>query len=230
MTATTPSPAPVTQHSGPPERGARGLRRTEVVVIMAAPLVLAAGRLLLVPFDDQQWDAMLGSMTAHHTRNAAGWSLTLVAAALLAVAGLALLRLVSDRNRLTAPALVGVALGWVGTAAVASGGLVMGDMANSPDRAAMVDVLTGFNEGSGNTVFFLVLAGVLGNILLAVALARSGVASRGTAALLAVGAIASLVGSPGPFKPLAVTGAVLLFAAHLLVLRDRTGRSDELPS
>lgn len=213
-TTTSPeSPAAATDR-------ALGLRRTEIVLIAIAPVVLGLGRFILVPFDDQQWDSMLGDMAANHTRNAVGWSLALIAAALLTAAGLALVRLVPGRPRLTAPALVGVALGWTGTAAIAVGGLVMGDMADSPQRAAMVGVLTRFNEGGGNTVFFMVLAGAVGNVLLAIGLARSGVASRGTAMLLGVGAVASLVGAPGPFKPMAVSGAILLIGAHLLLLRS----------
>ncbi len=144
MDALKPSASPVAT----PER-APGLHRHEVVLLATAPVVLALGRLILVPFDDQEWNRMLGDMAANHSRNALGWSLTLIAAALLTVAGLALVRLVPDRPRLTVPALLGVALGWTGTAAVASGGLVMGDMADSPERDAMVAVLTNFNEGNG---------------------------------------------------------------------------------
>lgn len=207
-----------------PSRVASGLplRRTEVVLLAAAPVILLVGRLLLVPMDDQKWDAMLSDMASHHSRNALGWSLALVAAGLLAIGGPALVRLVPDRPRLTVPALVGVALGWVGSAGIATGGLVMGDMATSPERRAMVDVLTSFNEGNGNTVFFLAVAGVLGNILLAVALARSGVASTGTAVLMGVGAVVSLVAAPGPVKAIGMAGAVLLLAGTLLLVRDRS--------
>ena len=210
-------PPSATSAAGP-VRGP-GLRRTDVVLLTTAPLVLALGRLLLVPFDDQEWDRMLSDMAANPTRSAIGWGLALVAAALLTVAGVALVRLVPDRPRLTVPALVGVALGWTGTAAVAAIGLVMGEMASSPERNAMVRVLTDMNEGTGNIVFILVLAGVLGNVLLAIALTRGGIATRGTGVLLAVGAVASLVGAPGPFKPIAVSGAVLLMGAYLLLLR-----------
>lgn len=219
MDALKPSDSPVAT----PQRAAN-LSRTEIALLATAPVVLALGRLILVPFDDQEWNRMLSDMAANHSRNAVGWSLALIAAALLTAAGLALVRLVPDRPRLTVPALIGVTLGWAGTAAVASGGLVMGDMANSPDREAMVAVLTNFNEGNGNTIFFVVLAGVVGNILLAVALARSGIVSRGTAVLLGLGAVLSLVGAPGPFKPFAVTGALLLIGAHLLIIRGQSQR------
>ncbi len=215
MDTLRPSASPVDT----PERSP-GLLGHDVILLATAPIVLALGRLVLVPFDDQEWGRMLGDMAANHSRNAVGWSLTLVAAALLTAAGLALVKLIPDRPRLTVPALVGVALGWTGTAAIASGGLVMGDMADSPEREAMIVALTNFNEGNGNTIFFLVLAGVVGNILLAIALARSGIASRGTAVLLGLGAVVSLIGAPGPVKAIAVTGAVLLFGAHLLILRS----------
>jgi hypothetical protein len=98
----------------------------------------------------------------------------------------------------------------------------MGDMANSPERRAMVDVLTGFNEGSGNTVFLLAVAGVLGNVLLAVALARSGVATTGVAVLIGVGAVVCLVGAPGPVMAIAAAGALLLLAGSVLLVRGRT--------
>ena len=196
-----------------------GLRRTEVALLVGAPVVLAVGRLTLIPYDDQKWDHMLGQMAAHHSRNAFGWGLALVAAALLVASGLALVRLVPGRPGLTVPALVGVALGWVGTAGVATGGLVMGDMADSPDRRAMVDVLTNFNEGNGNVIFVLIVAGVLGNVLLASALRRSGIASRGTVVVISVGAVLSLTGAPGPAIAIAVSGAVLMLVGHLLLLR-----------
>lgn len=220
MDALKPSASPVAT----PER-APGLHRHEVALLVTAPVVLALGRLILVPFDDQEWNRMLSDMAAHHFRNAVGWSMALIAAALLTAAGLALVRLVPDRPRLTVPALLGVTLGWTGTAAVASAGLAMGNMADSPERDAMVAVLTNFNEGTGNTIFLVVLAGVVGNILLAVALARSGIASRGTAVLLGLGAVLSLIGAPGPAKPIAVTGALLLIGAHLLILRSPSQRA-----
>lgn len=215
MATLTPSSQLVVPLGRPPT-----LSRAEVTLVTLTPVVLLVGRLMLVPFDDQDWNRMLSDMATHRSRNAIGWSLTLVAAALLVPAGLALVRLVPGRPRLTVPALLGIALGWVGTAAVASGGLVMGAMADSPDRGAMVTVLTRFNEGSGNTIFVLVLAGVIGSVLLAIALARSDVASPGTAVLLGVGSVFSLVGAPGPLKPIAVSGAVLLLGAHLLLLRS----------
>lgn len=206
----------------PSVTGGLALRRTEVAMLVAAPVVLLLGRLLVVPMNDQEWDAMLGSMAGQHSRNALGWSLALVAAGMLIIGGLALARLVPDRPGLTVPALVGVTLGWIGSAGIATGGLLMGDMANSPERRAMVDVLTGFNEGSGNTVFFLAVVGVLGNILLAVALARSGVASNGVAVLVGVGAVVSLVAAPGPVKAIAVAGALLLLAGNVLLVRARS--------
>lgn len=209
-----------------PER-ASGWYRHDLVVLATAPLVLAVGRLALVPYDDQEWDRVLTDMAANHSRNAIGWILTLIAAALLSAAGLALARLVPRRSRLILPAAIGVTLGWVGTAAIATGGLIMNDMANSPERSAMVAVLTSFNEGNGNAIFFLVLAGVLGNILLAVALARTDIVSKGTAVLLGLGAVVSLVGSPGPVKAIAVAGAVLLIGAHLLILRNPSPRTPE---
>jgi len=212
-TTSLPSPTRASAHHD-------GLRRTEIVILLAAPVILLLGRALLVPFDDQRWGDMLTTMADHPTRNAIGWVLALIAVALLAVGGLGLVRLVSDQPLLAVPATVGVALGWAGAAAVASGGLLMGDMAKNPQRASMIDVLEGFNEGNGNTVFFLVLAGVLGNVLLAVALARTGLASRGAAALLAIGAVGSLIAAPGPARPVAIVAALLLLAGHALVLRS----------
>ncbi len=199
--------------------------RYDVALLAAAPIVLALGRLVLVPFHDQDWNGMLTDMAAHHFRNALGWSLTLMAAALLTITGISLVRMVPNRPRLTVPALIGVTLGWVGTAAIASGGLVMGNMADSPDRDAMVQVLTNFNEGNGNTIFFFVLAGVIGNILLAVALARGQIIARGTAVLFGLGAVVSLVAAPGPVKAIAVTGAVMLTIAHFMIIRRVTQRS-----
>lgn len=216
-TATQPSPPA----QGTPPSSA--MRRAEVGLLIGAPVVLLLGRALLVPFDDQQWDGMLTTMAEHPTRNAIGWSLALLAAGVLSAAGFVLVRLVArSRPKLAFAALIGVVTGWAGTAAVASGGLVMGDMAKNPEREAMVSVLSGFNEGNGNTVFFMVLTGVIGNIALAVAFARSGVASRGVAILFGVGAVGSLVASPGPARPVALVAGALLLAGQVLVLRSST--------
>ncbi|MEO6652994.1 MAG: hypothetical protein ABIP17_10090 [Ilumatobacteraceae bacterium] len=218
MTSSTQAAQPVAT----PERESVWSRH-DLVVLAIAPLVLAVGRLILVPYDDQEWDRVLTDMAANHSRNAIGWALTLIAAALLSAAGLALVRLLPHRSRLVLPAAIGVVLGWTGTAGIATGGLIMGDMANVPERTAMVAVLTNFNEGNGNTIFFLVLAGVLGNILLAIALARGAIVSKGVAVLLGLSAVVSLVGSPGPVKAIAVTGAVMLIGAHFLILRSLSG-------
>jgi len=102
----------------------------------------------------------------------------------------------------------------------------MGDMADSPEREAMEAVLTNFNEGNGKHDRLPRPRRSDRDILLAVALARSGIASRGTAVLLGLGAAVSLIAAPGPIKPIALTGAVLLIGG---AAQRRASRREVMP-
>jgi hypothetical protein len=185
---TTPPPIAVPVH-----------RRGVAVLLLGAPLVMAVGRLLLVPMDDQAWDETLTDMAAHQQR--------------LVTAG---------RRRTGVVVAVTTALGWVGCAAVGAGGLLMGEMAESPERGAMVQLLEDFNDGAAGWMFLLSLIGAVGYVVAAVALARVGLATPGAAALVGLGGAATLLTMAGPVTPVLVAAALVLAAGHALALRTST--------
>jgi uncharacterized membrane protein YjjP (DUF1212 family) len=94
----------------------------------------------------------------------------------------------------------------------------MGAMAQSPDRAAQVQILKDFNSGRSNLVFLMCVAGALGFVALAVGLARSRVVPIGAAILVSLGGAGTLLVVPGPVKALLIVGAVLLLAGHVWIL------------
>ena len=54
-------------------------------LLIGAPLLMAVGRMLLVPIDDQDWDAVMTSMARHEARSDSGWLIAIAACGLLAV-------------------------------------------------------------------------------------------------------------------------------------------------
>ena len=52
---------------------------------IGAPLIMALGRALLVPLDDEDWDSVMTSVAANSGRSNTGWLLALAACGLLAV-------------------------------------------------------------------------------------------------------------------------------------------------
>src|SRR5688572_28805757 len=59
-------------------------------LLIGAPLLMAIARVLLVPFDDEDWDAVMTSMAANQGRSDTGWLLAIVASGLLAVTAVVL--------------------------------------------------------------------------------------------------------------------------------------------
>ncbi len=191
-------------------------------LLIGAPLLMAVGRGLLVPFDDQDWDGTLTEMAEHQGRSDAGWLLAMAASGLLTLTAVFLARrlLVAGRRRSASFAIVATALGWAGTAGICVGGLFLSEAALAPDRAAQVMIQEQFNDGNSGYVFLMCLFGVVGYLVLAVSLARAGVLSTGAAVLLFVGAAGTLATMGGPLTPLLVVAALVLAAAHGLALRS----------
>ena len=193
------------------------------VLLVGAPLLMAIGRGLLVPLDDQDWDGVMTSMAANQGRSDAGWLIALAAAGLLTVTAVLLANRLRDtgRPRMAMFATVAIALGWTASAALCAGGLFLSVAAGAPDRAAQVqvqeDVVAAASSGVG---FAMVILGAIGYIVLAVGLARSGVVNKGAAVLMAVGGAATLITTPGPVTPLLVLAALLLTAGHGLAVRS----------
>ena len=89
------------------------------VLLIGAPLLMALARLLLVPFDDQDWDKTMTDMAAHAGRSNAGWFLAMVASGLLAVTGVVLAQRLQmiGRARSAMVSMLTIAVGWAGCAA-----------------------------------------------------------------------------------------------------------------
>ena len=195
------------------------LRRTTSALLVIAPVLMGVGGALSVRFDDQDWNGTLSGMAAHHARSDVGWLLMLLSSALLIFGALGLTDLLrASRPRTANTVAITSVLGWVGSAAICAGGLFMGAMAQSPDRAAQVQILKDFNSGRSNLVFLMCVVGALGFVALAVGLARSRVVPMGAAILVGVGGAGTLLVVPGPVKALLILAAVLLLAGHVWIL------------
>ncbi len=207
----------------PTARRAERLTRGVVVLLIGAPLLMAVGRVLLVPFDDEDWDAVLTSMANHQGRSDAGWLIAMAASGLLAVTAVILAhRLgVTGRTRAAMFATVTTAIGWASCAAVCLGGLYLSAAATAPDRAVQVQLQKDFNSGASiGFVFLMALLGVIGYAVLAFGLARAHVTSRGAAVLIAIGGAGTIITMAGPLTPLLVLTALLLAAGHALTVRS----------
>lgn len=212
-----------------------GFTRSAAVLLIGAPLLMALGRVLLVPFDDQNWNKVLNQMAAHQGRSDTGWLLAMAASGLLATTATVLARQLrlAGRGRAAAFVVVSTALGWAGSAAMAAGGLSMSVAAKAPDRAVQIQVLKDFNSGHSAFIFLACVVAAVGYVVLAVGLARAGVTSKGAAVLVGLGGASTLLTMPGPLTPLLVLTAVLLAAGHALVLRstvDESARETRVPA
>jgi hypothetical protein len=198
-----------------------GLTRTAAALLVGAPLLMVVGRLLLVPFDDQGWDKVLTQAAAHQNRSDAGWILAMAASGLLGASALFLARQLrlAGRARAAGFATVATALGWAGAAGICAAGMMLSYQGKAPDRAVQVQLLRDVNAGHTAFIFLMCVVAAVGYVTLAVGLARSGVVTKGVAALVAIGGAGTLLTTPGPLKALLVFAALVLLAGHVLTIR-----------
>jgi hypothetical protein len=191
------------------------------VLLIGAPLLMTVGRVLLVPFNDQGWDAVLTQAAAHQSRSDAGWLLAMAASGLLGAAALSLAWLLHVAGRTKSAAFVAVttALGWAGSAGICAGGILLSYQGKAPDRAVQLRLLRDFNAGHSAFVFLLCVGAAIGYVVLAVELARSGLVGKGVAILIGLGGVGTLLTMPGPLKPLLVFTALVLLAGQALAVR-----------
>ncbi|MEP6761422.1 MAG: hypothetical protein ABJA93_08665 [Sporichthyaceae bacterium] len=197
------------------------LTPTIAVLLIGAPVLMAVGRLLLVPFNDQGWDAQLTEAAAHQSRSDAGWLIAMAASGLLGAAALALAWVlhVAGRTRAAAFTAVTTALGWAGSAGICAGGILLSYQGKAPDRAVQVQLLRDFNSGHSAFIFLLCVVAAIGYVVLAVELVRSGLVGKGVAILIGVGGVGTLLTMPGPMKSLLVLAALVLLAGQALAVR-----------
>src|SRR3954449_13412452 len=112
-----------------PDVGAPPVRRTSPMagLLIGAPLLMAVARILLVPFDDQDWDKTLTDMAAHQARSDLGWLLAIAACGLLAASAIVLAQRLqfAGRARSATFVIVSTAIGWAGCAAICLGGIYL---------------------------------------------------------------------------------------------------------
>lgn len=222
ITAATPIPGTaVTASEGP-----RPFTRLTTILLVAAPAVMAVGRLLLVPFDSDDgaaWEATLRGMAAHQVRSDSGWLLVMVAAGLLTVTAVALSQRLTAaaRTRSAGFCLITLAVAWAACAADSGTALIMSGMARSADLTLQAQILQSYNSGAlkPGVVFLASIAGAIAYITLAVASARARLMPRATAVVLALGGAGTLLTNAGPRTPLLVAAAVLLGVGHVLAIR-----------
>jgi hypothetical protein len=197
-----------------------GFAPITAALLVGGPLLMVVGRLLLVPMDDQRWDATLTSAAAHQIRSDTGWILSMAAAGLIAASAIALATLLSrtGRTKSAAVAAVTTAVGWAGCAGISTAGMMLSYQGKAPDRAVQVQLLKDLNAGHTAFVFLLCVLAAVGYVVLTVGLARSKVISKGVALLVGLGAVGTLLTTPGPMKSLLVGLSVLLTVGQALVV------------
>ena len=198
-----------------------GLTSLSAALLVGGPLLMAVGRLLLVPLNDQGWDAALTDAAAHQTRSDVGWLLAMAGAGLIAASALALVQLLgrAGGTRPAAFALVTTAVGWAGCAGICAAGMLLSYQGKAPDRAVQVQLLKDLNAGHTTYIFLMCVLAAVGYLVLAVGLARRQVLSKGVAAVVGLGAVGTLLSMPGPAKPVLVGVALLLAVGQALVVR-----------
>ena len=191
-------------------------------LLVGAPFLMALGRVLLVPLDDQDWDGVMASMADHRGRSDAGWLLALAASGLLTVTAVILANRAQRRlgphghvhHRHHRPRL-----GRHRSDVPRRHLPVRRRHRDRPRRTSPIP--TDFNESAAvGVVFLMAVLAAVGYIVLAVGLARSGTTSKGSTILIAIGGAATLLTMAGPLTPLLVLAALLLTAGHALAARD----------
>lgn len=211
----------------------RALSPTMVTVLILGPVLMLVGRVLAVPYDDQDWDGVLTQAAEHQMRSDTGWLLALAACGLLSSSAGALAQVLTDVGRGSSAAIARIttSLGWAGAAGISVAGLIFSVMGSARDRAGQVQVLRELNAGSTQYVFLLCVVAAVGYAVLAVGLKRAGVLSRTGAVLLGLGGAGTLLCVPGPVAALAGAFALLLLSGHVLAIRGTgvaAGSSDEV--
>jgi hypothetical protein len=205
------------------------LSRFDSGLLVAGPVAMLAGALLLVRYDDQGWNEVLDAMAAHPDRSNAGWLLMLAGTALVVPPTVALAtRIRSRRPVLGAVALVTTVLGWCSVPALTMGAIMMEALSHTPDRAGAVAVLRFYNNGASGFVFLAAAFGVIGYIVLAIGLARSGVAPVAACILCGLGGAGTMVVMGGPVRWLLILAIALLLVGHAwIVAASRAAAPDD---
>ncbi len=189
----------------------------QTALLVAAPAVALAARLLLTPWyqdDSDQPDnaRVLGEIAESTLRNDVGAMLTLASALLFAGAAMAVGLLA--RGHLPRVAAVGTALataGAFGLAMFADQLVILGQAARLPEeRPAMIDLLDqAYSAPQSGVSYLMLILGAAGWMLLGFSLYRGRVVPRAAAVLTGVGGAAVMLTAPGPLTSFIAGAAVV---------------------
>jgi uncharacterized membrane protein len=210
------SPTPTTEV-------ARSLAPWQLGVLVAAPVVALAARLLNTPWyqndDDTPDNARFLSEVASSTgANDVGAFLTLLSG-MLYVAAVVVLGL-WVRSRMPRTATIGLVLGAIGgfgLVAFADQLMIIGQAARLDEhRGAMIALLQqSYDSPQAGLSYLLLVVGALGWILLGVVLYRSRAVPRAAAVLAAIGGAGVMVTATGPAISF-IAGAAVISLAGLV--------------
>ena len=222
MVQTSPPPTEVVRHLAPWQLG----------VLVAAPVVALAARLLITPWYQDDADQpdnarLLTDVAASATANDIGAVLTLVSGMLYLTAAVVLGLWVRSRMTRTATAgLVLASIGGFGLVAFADQLMMIGQAARLEEhRGAMIALLeASYDSPQAGISYLLLIMGALGWVLLGVVLYRSRAVPRAAAVIAAVGGAGVMVTAPGPAVSFIAGAAVVSLVGLVWVAasaRDR---------
>lgn len=210
-------------------RRAAALTRTQAACLLAAPIVLIAARAVTTPFRDKGDTAgYLAAIANNHATSNVGAVLGIIGALLLIPALIGLGRIAGERMPRLAWLGAGLAtIGAVALTIVAMLAIIGGQVAQFASPADRVDVWNKIlNSGAGAAVGQLMLvSGVIGMVLLAVGLFRSGPVHPAAAVLLGIGGATTMLTAPGPVRVVLIAAAALTLAAFTWVFASTRAAS-----
>lgn len=189
------------------------MKPSTAVYLVSAPVLAVAARALMTPQYQDQADQLdtgryLSALADAGARNDAGALIAMLGAALYVGTALGLAKIAKNRLGNIGAALTVV--GAFGLWSVSIFVLVAGRLAQEQDRQTATALLDRINSASVFSVlFFALVAGAVGSVLLAIALYRSRAVPRAAAVLAGVGGASLMVTAPGPLLTFVVGGAVL---------------------
>ena len=222
----------MTQTSPPPTRVDRPLAPWQLGLLVAAPVVALAARLLNTPWyqnDDDTPDnaRVLTEIASSTTANDVGAALTVLSGMLyLAVAVVLGLWL---RSRMPRTATAGLALASVGGFGLVAFGdqlMTLGQAARLEEhRGAMIALLEkSYDSPQAGLSYLLLVIGALGWVLLGVVLYRSRAVPRAAAVVAALGGAGVMLTAPGPAVSFIAGAAVISLVGLVWVAAANRGR------
>jgi len=214
------------QTSPPATEVVRQIAPWQLGVLVAAPVVALAARLLNTPWyqnDDDTPDnaRVLTEIAGSTVANDIGAVLTMVSGMLYVAAAVVLGLWVRSRMPRTATAgLVLASVGGFGLVAFGDQLMIIGQAARLEEhRGAMIALLqASYDSPQAGISYLLLVLGALGWVLLGVVLYRGRVVPRAAAVIVALGGAGVMVTAPGPAVSFIAGAAVISLVGMVWVL------------